>query len=188
MIHAAEAMFAGYSKIASRAHLAQRVSASLSVSDRCNALIAFYRAAKPAIMADAHGYGIDPYEVDWSVIFTPIEALMWHDIRAAGMVMYPQLPVGPFFVDFGNPHFKLAIECDGKEFHLDRAKDIERDRVLAKRGWRVFRIAGKDCFTNYEDMDAQIGPAELLIRQIKVLIEDMRAAAKRAAATTGATA
>ena len=87
----------------------------------------------------------DPYEVgNWAALFTPIEAAAWHDIRAAGLPLWPQLPVGRFFVDFGNPVAKIALECDGKEWH-DERKDAKRDQILNEMGWKVFRAPGWQC-------------------------------------------
>ena len=40
---------------------------------------------------------------------------------------------------------KIALECDGKEFH-DAAKDRSRDAELGKMGWRVFRVTGSECY------------------------------------------
>lgn len=88
----------------------------------------------------------DPYAIaDWAAIFTPIEMDAWCEIRCAGIPMWPQFPVGKFFVDFGNPVAKVALECDGKDFH-DPVKDAERDRILNGLGWRVIRASGLRCY------------------------------------------
>jgi hypothetical protein len=88
----------------------------------------------------------DPYEIaDWIRLFTPIEAGLWSDIRAAGLPLWPQLPVGRYFVDFGNPVHRVAVECDGREFHQDKAKDERRDAELQRMGWTVYRIDGWLC-------------------------------------------
>jgi very-short-patch-repair endonuclease len=88
----------------------------------------------------------DPYEIaDWALLFTPIEAAMWSEIRCSRLpTFWPQLPVGRFYVDFGNPALKVAIECDGKQFH-DPIKDAARDVEMSKMGWTVFRIDGAGC-------------------------------------------
>lgn len=88
-----------------------------------------------------------PYcEIQWASIFSPIERQVWHAIRNFGHApFYPQYPVNKFFVDFGNPYLKIAIECDGKEFHKDKQKDEKRDKDLWDSGWIVFRISGSDC-------------------------------------------
>lgn len=87
----------------------------------------------------------EPYTVgDWAAIFTPIEQAVWGDIRASGMPLWPQLPVGRFFVDFGNPVARVAIECDGQDYH-DAIRDSERDLELMKLGWTTYRIPGWRC-------------------------------------------
>lgn len=91
---------------------------------------------------------IDPYTnlVDWSGVFSPIELDAWNAIRGIGKCpLYPQYPVGKYFLDFGNPFMKIAIECDGKEYHLDKEKDNRRDYNLKQLGWKIYRIPGSDC-------------------------------------------
>ena len=112
-----------------------------------NAIRSFYAAANSAIMGESSNeWGIDPY--GWTgaeINLTPIESWLWHDIRAVDLVLYPQYPVGGFFVDFANPKAKVAIECDGAEFHKDKDKDAMRDAKLRQLGWSVYRISGKAC-------------------------------------------
>lgn len=87
----------------------------------------------------------DPYQIaDWLMLFTPIEEAAWQDIRSSGLPMWPQLPVGRFFLDFGNPVAKVALECDGAAWH-DPKKDAERDSWLEEHGWQVFRAPGWRC-------------------------------------------
>lgn len=108
----------------------------------------------------------DPYRIaDWASIFTPIESAIWSDIRCAGICMWPQLPVGRFFLDFGNPVAKIAIECDGHQFHQDKAKDAARDAELAALGWEVLRIPGWRCKNGYPDMEPDMPRAEREARQ-----------------------
>lgn len=87
----------------------------------------------------------------WESMFTPIEKEMWRTIRDFGKVpMYPQYPVGRFFIDFANPFWKIGIECDGKDFHKDKQRDADRDAKLDAEGWRIFRISGSDCMKYVE--------------------------------------
>lgn len=113
-----------------------------------------YDLYMPEIMdADPWVYGIDPYaweEPFGMVNMTPIERLMWCDIRQTGIVMYPQFPVLNFFLDFANPVAKVAIECDGREFH-DPRKDDERDARLSEIGWTVYRLTGSQIVREYPD-------------------------------------
>lgn len=102
----------------------------------------------------------DPYAVaDWPSLFTPIEAALWVDIRCAGLAMWPQFPVGRYFVDFGNPAAKVAIECDGAKFH-DAQKDASRDAELNKLGWTVLRVPGWRCKKEAPDLDFDMSDEE----------------------------
>lgn len=97
-----------------------------------------WAAMMPTIAA---GRRCDPYFYDWQ--FTPIEREAWDCIRRLGLPLYPQVPVGRVFIDFGDPHRKIGVELDGKDFH-DVERDTERDATLWDQGWRIFRIAGSD--------------------------------------------
>lgn len=104
-----------------------------------------YNNLMPEIMGrNGNHYGIDPYLIDWTTHFTPIESDAWHTIRCLGLPLYPQFPVKNVFVDFGDPVKRIALECDGKYFH-DEEKDFLRDSELFKAGWVVFRVTGSEC-------------------------------------------
>ena len=99
----------------------------------------------PHVVADLKaGNGFDPYFVDWTRWFTPIEWDAWHTIRRLGLPLFPQIPVGRYFVDFGDPVQRIAIECDGREWH-DREKDQKRDEALSAQCWKVYRVTGREC-------------------------------------------
>ena len=85
-----------------------------------------------------------PYPVDWTRIFTPIESMVWTEIRGAGLPFFPQFPVGKYFADFADPKKRIAIECDGAAFHSFE-KDRQRNEFFASQGWSVYRISGADC-------------------------------------------
>ena len=108
-----------------------------------------YERITPYIM-EANGTSwVSPYtnSLDWLSIFSPIEEATWMDLRSFGNTpLYPQYPTGKYFLDFGNPKFKVALECDGKEWHIDKEKDAKRDLELLADGWHIFRIGGKECF------------------------------------------
>lgn len=92
------------------------------------------------------GEDYNPYWFD--IPMTPIESQLWMEIRSTPDCdnrYYRQFPVGKYFVDFGNPWKKIAIEADGKEYH-DQQRDLERDLELLDLGWFVHRVPGKDCF------------------------------------------
>jgi len=128
------------------------------------ALREFYANANFEIIASGPAkYGIDPYEIDWLHIFTPIEAAFWSDIRSSQLAMYPQYPVAGYFLDFACPAIKVCVECDGKSFHADREKDSKRDWRLAELGWTTYRMTGSECLAQPE---SELSPGELLLRKI----------------------
>lgn len=131
---------------------------TIYLQNNWDALRFHYDMAMPEIMdADPWVYGIDPYaweEVPGMVNMTSIERLVWCDIRQIGLVMYPQVPVLNYFLDFANPVAKVAIECDGKDFH-DPIKDGERDARLAEIVWRVYRLPG--CYITHTAPDDEYG-------------------------------
>jgi len=140
---------------------------SNDISVRCAALRAFYRMAGAEIQeAGCAEWGIDPYEVDWMRVFTPIERALWHDIRCAGAVLYPQYPVGRFFVDFGNPVAKVAVECDGSAFHLDIEKDHRREAEIRALGWGVYRLSGRECKQDFDEETMTKSAPRLLIDRL----------------------
>jgi very-short-patch-repair endonuclease len=115
----------------------------------------------------SNDWAIDPYAWEGSGIsFTPIEAALWQDIREANAVFYPQYPIHGMFVDFANPVAKVVIECDGAEFHKDKAKDNARDVILQSRGWTVYRITGRDCNADFDEETMQKSVARRFIDNI----------------------
>lgn len=121
---------------------------------------AFYDYLTPMIMRYRSGDNVsrwlDPYGLDWSSMFSPIEEQTWMALRCFGKCpLYPQYPVGKYFCDFGNPCVKVAIECDGRQWHTDKEKDKRRDEEFYKLGWSVFRISGSDCFRVVDDAELE---------------------------------
>lgn len=123
----------------------------------------------------ADQWALDPYAWDFEagLKLTPIEQSLWFDIQAESAVLYPQFPVGRYFVDFGNPVAKVAIECDGAAWHTDKAKDEDRQQAIEALGWTVYRITGSDCNKvdaySVDDLGidrVEFGPARLLMREI----------------------
>jgi hypothetical protein len=129
---------------------------------------AFYREHEAEILAEERcEWGIDAYTWDNGMLrMTPIEKWLWSDIRDCNAIFYPQYPVGRYFVDFGNPVAKVAIECDGYHYHLDKEKDRLRDEELAQMGWKVYRISGADCMTECDPETGNPGTAKAFVREI----------------------
>lgn len=116
-----------------------------------------YELLTPRIMAVGEANAtrwVSPYSWigNWPEIMSPIEFMAWQAIRCFGKFpLYPQYPVDKYFLDFGNPYLKIAVECDGKEFHQDVEKDMRRDKRLFEYGWKVYRISGSDCNKSVSD-------------------------------------
>lgn len=95
-------------------------------------------------------WSVNPYgATDWRDM-TPIEEDAWNAIRRMGIPFYPQYPVGRYFVDFADPVRRIAVECDGKQWH-DAVKDAARDAELRDLGWTVHRFTGRQCFLPESD-------------------------------------
>ena len=136
--------------------------------NRWGAIKNFYAVNEKTIMeSPSWDWAIPPYSWDdVTGLMTPIEDALWHDIREANAVFYPQWPVAGFFVDFANPVAKVALECDGREFHKDKAKDAARDAKLAELGWSVYRFPGWLCFTRFDDETMRVGEARKYLDEI----------------------
>lgn len=96
----------------------------------------------------------------------PVEKISFDDAKDVAFNMHhsmakvmicPQYPVGAYRLDFavfvmGFDHSiaRLAVECDGHDFHektkQQAAKDKKRDRDLMLAGWRVFRFTGSEIY------------------------------------------
>lgn len=136
--------------------------------NRWQAIKNFYSFHEKAILeCRADEWAIPAYSWDDVVgPMTPIEDALWHDIREANAVFYPQWPVAGFFVDFANPVAKVILECDGREFHKDKAKDQARDDQLADLGWTIYRFPGWFCMTDFDEESMKSSEARKIIDQI----------------------
>jgi very-short-patch-repair endonuclease len=115
--------------------------------ERWRAIRRLYKAFQEGVDAGVYDWMDfrDHYIADWVGVMTPIECAIWSDIRGMSLPLWPQLPVGRYFVDFGNPVRRVAVECDSVRWH-DPERDQKRDDVLNEIGWRVIRVTGRDCF------------------------------------------
>lgn len=92
---------------------------------------------------------------------SPFEAEIYDVLTERGYCVTPQVKVGEFRIDMvveGNNNHRLAIECDGDQYHgLDRWEaDMQRQRILERAGWTFWR-----CF------------ASSFIRQREAVINDL---------------
>jgi len=86
------------------------------------------------------------YDFDWQMLMSPIEIMLWGELKYEGVKIKPQYPVLNYFADFADPINKIVVEADGKKH--DKKNDDERDSVMRENGWTVFRISGADCFND----------------------------------------
>lgn len=68
-------------------------------------------------------------------------------LRTQGLAVVPQYPSCGFFIDLvaQKDDARIAIECDGEIWHEDehgdlKMEDVQRQEILERAGWRVFRI------------------------------------------------
>ena len=79
---------------------------------------------------------------------SPIEEYLWIALERAELsfLAIRQFEIGSYKIDFAFPKYKLAVECDGAEYHrgteLQLERDQKRDKYLARKGWRTLRIEG----------------------------------------------
>jgi very-short-patch-repair endonuclease len=165
---------------------AEQRAADAAKRQRWDFIRNYYADNEAAILeAKPWQWGVPINEVDWRSMFSPIELAMWDAIRMEGAIFYPQYPVAGFFLDFASPQAKVAIECDGAAWHMDRMKDFERDAKLRALGWTVYRVTGSKCMTQtiYDADDKEIEPCypAALMRE---LVKRYRISGKAALRTT----
>jgi len=94
---------------------------------------------------------------------TPIEKYMENALLNEKLFPDEQYKIGTKIVDFAFSKDKLVIECDGYKWHKQDKeqieKDIERDKYLAKRGWRVLHFSGVQIRRNTEGCIKEIKEA-----------------------------
>jgi len=70
------------------------------------------------------------------------EQLLWSLLRGKqlGVWFRRQVPLGSFIADFAAPAAELVVEVDGRHHSSRCAADAQRDRALARMGYRVLRL------------------------------------------------
>jgi len=94
---------------------------------------------------------------------SPIEQMLLTAMGSipAGYKLHSQYEVGRYRLDFAliGPR-KIAIECDGHDFHErtkeQAANDRSRDRALQLDGWMVLRFTGSEIYRSASACAAQI--------------------------------
>jgi very-short-patch-repair endonuclease len=85
---------------------------------------------------------------------TWIEQRMSQLLDRLGIEYVFQYPILRYDVDFAIPGLKIAIECDGEQWHQDKEKDLIRQQKIEAEGWFVLRYSGvkiNQCLDEIED-------------------------------------
>ena len=91
-----------------------------------------------------------------------LEARVLDEISRQGLPRpIPQYPLtlpgaGAIRVDFAWPELRVAVEVDHPLWHIDRHKDIRRDRKLGLLGWSTPRITSLDVDTGLPEAVADL--------------------------------
>lgn len=153
---------------------AKRVVAARDLNSRFIALTAYYRCAQREIADAPFEWAIDPRQLRWRELMTPIEQAVWEALQACGLKFYPQYPIGRYFVDFAHPAAKAVVECDGAAYHKDRAADALRQRKIEALGWTVFRITGIECLHERDDTEDDPSPLWTFVRRVRAFVDEQR--------------
>jgi very-short-patch-repair endonuclease len=80
-----------------------------------------------------------------------IEERLYKELKKNGFNPIPQVRCGPYRIDLALYEYRLAIECDGKEYHStpeQKRHDARKNYYLKKNGWKVCRLSGKTINSN----------------------------------------
>ena len=86
------------------------------------------------------------------------EEALWNELRGRrlnGFKFVRELPVGPYFADFGSRAQRLIVEVDGSQ-HVDSEQDARRDAWLNENGWSVLRFSNAGVLAERADVLATI--------------------------------
>jgi very-short-patch-repair endonuclease len=75
-------------------------------------------------------------------------------LRAEGIHVRRQHPIGRYVADFAIMKARLAIELDGAIHALHAERDEQRDKAFNQIGWRVLRLPNKAAFAPDYLLDA----------------------------------
>ncbi len=98
---------------------------------------------------------------------TDVERWLWgklRDRRLGGHKFVRQMPIGPFFADFGCREAKLIVELDGSQ-HAGSRHDELRDIFLVGQGYGVLR------FWNHEVASGIADACETILAAVEGRLE-----------------
>ena len=76
---------------------------------------------------------------------SPIEWRLYNTLLSRGETVEPQVPCGRYRIDLVLRNYRMAIECDGKDFHSSpeqKSHNRRKNTYLRKNGWKVLRFSG----------------------------------------------
>jgi len=94
--------------------------------------------------------------------FTPIEMNVYDLIKTYNLPLLPQYPILNYFVDFGDPIKKIAIEVDSIKYHINFKKDRVRQNEIEKEGWCFYRILCGNTYLPFDEYFKQVTGIESL--------------------------
>jgi len=95
-----------------------------------------------------------PREVNMDLCESQFERDVYESIAKRGYRVFPQHKVAEYRIDLvvEGTKAQLAVECDGDEWHgiEQYERDVARQRILERSGWRFWRIRGCEYYRNPE--------------------------------------
>jgi very-short-patch-repair endonuclease len=90
---------------------------------------------------------------------SPIELRLYDALSINGYYVKTQVPCGKYRIDLALPTYKIAIECDGHQYHStpeQKAHDRRKNAYLRQQGWKVLRFSGRAIHWNLPKVLAKI--------------------------------
>jgi very-short-patch-repair endonuclease len=90
---------------------------------------------------------------------SPIELRLYDALTINGYYVKTQVPCGKYRIDLALPTYKIAIECDGHQYHStpeQKAHDRRKNAYLRQQGWKVLRFSGRAIHWNLPKILAKI--------------------------------
>lgn len=96
-------------------------------------------------------YNADNIEKQLSKCDSYIEERLYKALLEKGYKPITQYKCDYYWIDIALPEYRLAIECDGKQWHSSpeqKRHDARKNYYLKKKGWKVCRLSGKTINSN----------------------------------------
>jgi very-short-patch-repair endonuclease len=121
------------------------------VSERRNIMATIIVLLFAIILLIFHHYKYKDKNINHHICESYIEKRLYNALKSHGFNPIPQVRCGPYRIDLALMEYKLAIECDGKEWHStpeQKKHDSRKNYYLKKNGWKVCRLSGKTINSN----------------------------------------